>query len=127
MVITTTCGNRREGKTGRKNAARSKKAVSKSSAVEPIDTQAIDNALKVYQKRDPTQPRRGRKPVREDIYITESLAKIEMMEKRLAEEKNTLSSKERDELRNKASALRSRVNRKLEHKSFLQTLDVFKA
>lgn len=80
-----------------------------------------------FQKRDPAQPRRGRKPVREDIYISDSLAKIEAMESRLVDEKATLSAKERDELRNKASALRSRVNRKLEHRSFMHKLETFKS
>ena len=55
--------------------------------------------------------------MREDIYISESLEKIDHMEARLLNEKATLSAKERDELRNKASALRSRVNRKLEHRN----------
>ena len=41
-------------------------------------------------------------------------------------EKETLSSKEREELRNKASALRSRVNRKLEHRTFMRDLDLAK-
>ena len=37
-----------------------------------------------------------------------------------------MTSKERDELRNKASALRSRVNRKLEHRTQLVKLQDFK-
>ena len=41
-------------------------------------------------------------------------------------EKDTLTSKEREELRNKASALRSRVNRKLEHRTFMRDLDLAK-
>lgn len=63
--------------------------------------------------------------MREDIYISDSLKKIKEMESRLTNEKGTLTAKERDELRNKASALRSRVNRKLEHRKFQNKLELF--
>ena len=92
----------------------------------PVDNDAIESAMAEFNKRTPDQPKRGRKPVREDIYISGSLAKIDAMEGRLKAEKDTLTPKERDELRNKASALRSRVNRKLEHRTQLCKLDQFK-
>ena len=63
--------------------------------------------------------------MREDIYISESLAKIKDMEDRLKNERDTLKPEERDMLRNKASALRSRVNRKLEHRTQQCKLDQF--
>ena len=44
----------------------------------------------------------------------------------MRDERDTLTSKEREELRNKASALRSRVNRKLEHRTFMRDLDIAK-
>lgn len=91
----------------------------------PIDNDALNNALANFKVRNPDQPRRGRKPVREDIYISDSLKKIKDMESRLTNEKGTLTAKERDELRNKASALRSRVNRKLEHRKFQNKLELF--
>ena len=80
-----------------------------------------------FANKDPTLPRRGRKPREEEEYISTSLQKIEMWEKRLHEEKGTLTGKERDELRNKASALRSRVNRKIESKSTNKKMDEFAA
>ena len=46
-----------------------------------------------------------------------------MMETRIIVEKETLTVKEREELRNMASALRSRVNRKLEHRTFMRDLE----
>ena len=92
----------------------------------PVDNTAIKEAMEHYNMRAPDQPKRGRKPVREDIYISESLEKINTMEARLQNERDTLTSKERDELRNKASALRSRVNRKLEHRTQLVKLQDFK-
>mmetsp|Transcript_27216 Transcript_27216/g.36364 ORF Transcript_27216/g.36364 Transcript_27216/m.36364 type:complete len:121 (-) Transcript_27216:98-460(-) len=48
------------------------------------------------------------------------------MEQRMVDEKDTLTPKMREELRNKASALRSRVNRKLEHRTFMRDLDFAK-
>ena len=48
------------------------------------------------------------------------------MEKRMVDEKDTLTPKQREELRNKSSALRSRVNRKLEHRTFTRDLDFAK-
>ena len=80
-----------------------------------------------YVQRDPTMPRRGRKPVREDVYITTSLQKIEKMERQLKDEAGRLTTKERDELRNKASALRSRVNRKLESRKNQSQLETMNA
>ena len=112
-------------KTKRKAKATVKKTRKITTAIEdkPIDNRAIDDAMAHYNLRAPDQPKRGRKPVREDIYISESLEKINDMERRLVEEKSTLLAKERDELRNKASALRSRVNRKLEHRTQTVKLD----
>ena len=81
--------------------------------------------MAMYNQRPVDQPKRGRKPVREDIYISTSLAKIEEMEQRLQNERSSLTTKQRDELRNKASALRSRVNRKLEHRTQVDKLDKF--
>ena len=76
-----------------------------------------------FKRPDPTKPKRGRKPVREDIYISESLARIETMETRMIVEKETLTVKEREELRNTTSALRSRLKRKLEHRSLMRDLE----
>ena len=113
-----------KGKTTPKSKRIAKEKVKKGRKVaehtnnnKPVDTKAIDDAMADYNMRPSDKPKRGRKPVREDIYISESLEKIDTMESRLVNEKLTLSAKERDELRNKASALRSRVNRKLEHRS----------
>ena len=113
----------------RTNKAKQKKNRRIDAAVvdeKPIDNTAIKEAMDHYNMRAPDQPKRGRKPVREDIYISESLEKINAMEARLQKERDTLTSKERDELRNKASALRSRVNRKLEHRTQLVKLQEFK-
>ena len=93
----------------------------------PVNEKAIKDAMAQFKMRDPELPKRGRKPVREDIYISTSLEKIEEMEKRLIEQKGKLSAKERDELRNKASALRSRVKRKIEQRSCLNELSTAKA
>lgn len=107
-------------KTKRKTKATGKKALKVAEHTnndQPVDTKAIEDAMAQYNMRPFDKPKRGRKPVREDIYISESLEKIESMESRLVLERTTLLPKERDELRNKASALRSRVNRKLEHRT----------
>lgn len=64
--------------------------------------------------RPADKPKRGRKPKQEDKYISDSLRSIDEMERRLVDEKGKLTPDERDQLRNKASALRSRVNRKIE-------------
>jgi len=84
---------------------------------EPFNTEIIEQAVKKYERKDANKPRRGRKPVREDVYIQESLEKIAAMEKRLVDEAESLSEKEKESIRNTASALRSRLNRKLEKKS----------
>ena len=123
-VTPKTCKTKRVAKSANKTTRKTLRATNKNQA--PVDNVAIDNAMAEFAKRNPDQPRRGRKPVREDIYISESLAKIDAMEERLKKEKETLSSKERDELRNKASALRSRVNRKLEARSNQHKLEGFK-
>ena len=116
--------------TQRKRSTKAKKKYNKKvdAAVDetPVDNTAIKQAMDHYNMRAPDQPKRGRKPVREDIYISESLEKINYMEARLQNERETLTPKERDELRNKASALRSRVNRKLEHRTQLVKLQDFK-
>ena len=114
--------------TKRTNKARQKKNSKIDAAVDekPVDNTAIKQAMDHYNMRAPDQPKRGRKPVREDIYISESLEKINFMEARLQNERDTLTTKQRDELRNKASALRSRVNRKLEHRTQLVKLHDFK-
>lgn len=88
---------------------------------------AIAEAIAQHQMRPPDQPRRGRKPVKEDKYISDSLKSIAAMEQRLIDEKGSLTPDERDQLRNKASALRSRVNRKIEQRSFVSKLDDFKS
>ena len=80
-----------------------------------------------YELKDPTKLRRGRKPVRDDIYISQTLAKLKTMEKQLETEKNTLTPVEVEKLRNKASALRSRLNKKLEQKTFMRDNDYYKA
>lgn len=85
-----------------------------------FNSKIIEDAVANFQRKDPEKPRRGRKPIREDIYIETSLNKIAEMEKKLKEE--NLTSKEHESLRNKASALRSRVNRKLEQKSMVQDM-----
>lgn len=36
---------------------------------QPYNPEIITQAVAGYERRDPTMPRRGRKPVREDIYI----------------------------------------------------------
>ena len=69
-------------RSGRKAAKNTTSSVN-SDEDKPIDNSAIDNAMAVYNQRPADQPKRGRKPVREDIYISESLAKIEEMEQRL--------------------------------------------
>ena len=110
LVKQTTTGCRRRAKRARKSAVEAEDEV--------IDQAAIQSALDAHKARPEGQPRRGRKPVKEDVYITSSLVKIDEMEARLVNEKATLTPDERDQLRNKASALRSRVNRKLEHRNF---------
>ena len=77
----------------------------------------VAKAVAEFNEKDTTKPKRGRKAREQDEYISSSLLKIGNWEKRLIDEKDTLTPKERDELRNKASALRSRVNRKIEQKS----------
>lgn len=116
---------KRTEKAGTKKSRRVAKATLQA-ASQPFNPEVIKQAVAEYERKDPTQPRRGRKPVREDIYIEESLKKINEMEGRMRDERDTLTSKEREELRNKASALRSRVNRKLEHRTFMRDLDIAK-
>ena len=60
--------------------------------------------------------------MKEDVYISNSQIKIEEMEKNLKTDK-TLTPALRDALRNKASALRSRVNKKLENRQSLSQID----
>jgi len=60
--------------------------------------------------------------VNEDFYIADSQIKIMKMEKELKEKEMT--TKERDALRNKTSALRSRVNKKLENRQSLSQIQV---
>jgi len=50
--------------------------------------------------RPADKPKRGRKSKPEEKYISDSLRTIDEMEKRLLDEKTTLSSSERDQLRN---------------------------
>ena len=83
----------------------------------------IETAVARFQARDPEKPRRGRKPVKEDVYISTSQIKIEEMEMNLKTDK-TLTTTQRDALRNKASALRSRVNKKLENRLSLSKIDI---
>ena len=90
---------------------------------QPFNPDVVIEAEAKFKRPDPTKPKRGRKPVREDIYISESLAKIEMMETSMIVEKEMLTQNEREELRNTASTLRSRVNRKLEHRTFMRDLE----
>ena len=65
--------------------------------------------------------------MREDLYIKESLDKLAEMAAQLENEKDTLTTKKRDELRCKSSALRSRVNRKLELRAKKQIPEVYKS
>jgi len=83
----------------------------------------VDQVLSKRTKDGSQAKRRGRKPQQEDVYITKSLETIEKLEARLVTEKDTLNKKERKMLRSQASALRSRVNRKLEHRSHTSKLD----
>ncbi len=75
--------------------------------------------------RPADKPKRGRKPKHEEKYISDSLKSIDEMERRLVDEKGILTPDERDQLRNKASALRSRVNRKIEQRSFVNKLEEY--
>ena len=56
-----------------------------------FDQNVINNAIAQFKSKDPSKPQKGRKPKREDIYISESLEKIKLMEQQLVDEKDSLT------------------------------------
>ena len=57
----------------------------------PLDQNVINNAIAQFKNKDLSKPQKGRKPKREDIYISESLEKIRLMEQQLVDGKDTLT------------------------------------
>ena len=58
--------------------------------------------------------KRGRKPIKDDKYITESMIQIEKYEQEMKDKQDTMSETEYKRLYSKMSALKSRVKRKRE-------------
>ena len=58
--------------------------------------------------------KRGRKPIKDDKYITESMIQIEKYEQEMKDKQDTMSEAEYKRLYSKMSALKSRVKRKRE-------------
>ena len=113
---------KRQAKNQSKRRQRKQQNTVEENDQKPFNAEIIEEAVKKFERKDANKPRRGRKPVREDKYIQESLEKIAAMEKRLEDEAESLTDKEKESLRNTASALRSRLNRKLEKKSLQMDL-----
>ena len=116
---------KRTAKAKAKSDAKKAKAAQLSEG-KPFDEEVITSAVEQFKHKDPSKPSKGRKPIREDIYISQSLEKISQMEQRLIDEKDTLTDKEKQMLRNKASALKTRVNAKLGKKSLVSDIDFAK-
>ena len=69
--------------------------------------------------------KRGRKPIKDDKYITESMIQIEKYEQEMKDKQDTMSETEYKRLYSKMSALKSRVKRKREAMWQKQSLSDF--
>ena len=69
--------------------------------------------------------KRGRKPIKDDKYITESMIQIEKYEQEMKDKQDTMSDAEYKRLYSKMSALKSRVKRKREAMWQKQSLSDF--
>ena len=66
----------------------------------PVDYDRIRKAVKKIEERPVNQPRRGRKPLKEDQYLSDSLKRIDELELRLVTEKDNLTTHDKDIIRN---------------------------
>ena len=66
---------KRTAKAQAKTNAKKAKAA-QSTEHKPFNENVISDAIKQFKHKDPSKPQKGRKPIREDIYISDSLEKI---------------------------------------------------
>lgn len=80
-----------------------------------------------YKKKNKEKPervigKRGRRKTIDPIYFKESADKINKLEELFAKEKDSLSPRARQKIRNQISAQRSRVNMKSKEKSLIEKI-----
>lgn len=82
-----------------------------------MDTARIQKEIRKLQRRPADYLKRGRKAINEDVYLSETLHNIDKLMQRIEDEKDSMTQKQANRLRNQAAASRSRVQKKLEDRA----------